>query len=108
MEPARRFRHESLQGAEKRGLVSVGGSARRGQHGGTTRTTLPIMVDGSGNVTSLAGWRASDLTLRELPPQGKVQKRIVRLAARGNAGSGCLPAEAPPTGVDSAPAGANL
>jgi hypothetical protein len=28
-------------------------------------------------------------TLRELPLQGKVQKRIVRLAARGNAGSGC-------------------
>jgi hypothetical protein len=29
------------------------------------------------------------MTVRELPLQGKVQKRIVRPAARGNAGSGC-------------------
>ena len=37
----------------------------------------------SGNITRLAGWRDSDLTLRKLPLQGKVQKRIVRPAARG-------------------------
>jgi hypothetical protein len=37
----------------------------------------------SGNITRLAGWRASDLTLRKLPLQGKVQKRIVRPAVRG-------------------------
>jgi hypothetical protein len=36
-----------------------------------------------------AGSRASDLTLGELPLEGKVQKRIVRAAARGNTGSGC-------------------
>jgi hypothetical protein len=33
-------------------------------------------------ITRLAGRRAGDLTLRELPLQGKVQKRIVRAAAR--------------------------
>jgi hypothetical protein len=54
----------------------------------TTRTTLPL-VDGGGNITRLAVWRASELTLCELSLQGKVQKRIVRAAARGNAGSGC-------------------
>ena len=52
----------------------------------TTRTTLPL-VDGSGNITRLAGWRAGDLTLRALPLEGKAQKRIVRPAALGNAGS---------------------
>jgi hypothetical protein len=66
----------------------VGGSARRGQNGGP-QGALCHLVDGSGNITRLAGWRAGDLTLRELPLEGKVQKRIVRPAARGNAGSGC-------------------
>ena len=54
----------------------------------TTRTTLPL-VDGSGNITRLAGWRAGDFTLRALPLEGKAQKRIVRPAALGNAGSAC-------------------
>ena len=54
----------------------------------TTRTTLPL-IDGSGNIIRLAGWRADELTLRELPPQGKAQMRIVTPAARGNAGKAC-------------------
>jgi hypothetical protein len=65
-------------------------------------------MDASGNITRLAGWRAGDLTLRELPPEGKVQRRIARPAARGNAGSGCCRAGAPPYGVDSTPAGGDF
>jgi hypothetical protein len=34
-------------------------------------TTLPL-VDGSRNITRLAGWRAGNLTLREPPLQGEV------------------------------------
>ena len=77
------------------GAVILDGKTRRcwrqcakGPRWRTTRTTLPL-VDGSRNITRLAGWRAGDLTLCELLLQGKVQKRIGRAAARGNAGSGC-------------------
>ena len=77
----------------------AGGSARRGQMAGP-QGPLCHWLTAAETTTRLAGWRAGDLTLRELPPQGKVQKRIVRPAARGNTGKGLLPAEAPPPGVE--------
>jgi hypothetical protein len=40
------------------------------------------LLDGSGIVTRLAGWRASDSTSLELPLEGKAQKRIGMPAAR--------------------------
>ena len=72
------------------GLVQIMCSWQRvkGPKWRTTRTTLQL-VDGSGNITRLTGWRVGDLILRELPLQGKVQKRIVGPAARENVGSGC-------------------
>jgi hypothetical protein len=44
--------------------TSVGGIARRGQSGRTTRTTLPL-VDGSENAASVGG-TVGDLTIRGL------------------------------------------
>jgi hypothetical protein len=41
----------------------VGGSAGTAKMAVTTTTTLPL-IDGNGNITPSAGWRASDLTLR--------------------------------------------
>jgi hypothetical protein len=67
--------------------VNVLGHCAKGPQWRTTRTTLPL-DDGSGNIARLAGQRRRlDRTRATL--QGKVQKQIVRAAARGNAGSGC-------------------